>query len=128
MANAGTRRIRFVDLREAEIYNIVENGDSLSISFMNGDMELLKATFQDSENCAVLQYYVGYDLFKAYNDFVVYVSIKEDANVLISKDETVVDDSTPSGYAEVRADIQTVTIRKRTTDERLRILEKAMGV
>ena len=107
MANADTRRIRFVDLKEVEIYNIVENGDSLSISFMNGDMELLKATFQDSENCAVLQYYVGYDLFKAYNDFVVYVSIKEDANVLISKDETVVDDSTPSGYAEVRADIVT---------------------
>ena len=66
MANADTKRIRCVDLSELEIYNIVESGNSLQIQFKNATISDLIAKFKDSANCAILQYYVGLILTKAY--------------------------------------------------------------
>ena len=65
MSNVDTKRIRFVDLSELEVYNIVESGDSLQIQFKNATISDLIAKFKDSANCEILQYYVGLVLPKA---------------------------------------------------------------
>ena len=128
MANADTKRIRFVDLSELEVYNIIESGDSLQIQFKSATISNLIAKFKNSTNCEILQYYVGLVLSKAYADYIVYVSAVEDANVLISTDYATVDAATESGFAETRADIQTITIRKKTDSERISKLEEKVGV
>ena len=58
----------------------------------------------------------------------MYVSAVENANVLISTDYATVDTTTKSGFAETRADIQTITIRKKTDSERISKLEEKVGV
>ena len=128
MSNVDTKRIRFVDLSELEVYNIVESGDSLQIQFKNATISDSIAKFKDSTNCGILQYYVGLVLTKAYTGYIVYVSAVENANVLISTDYATVDTTTESGFAEVRADIQTITIRKKTDSERISKLEEKVGV
>ena len=128
MANADTKRIRFVDLSELEVYDLVENGDSLLIKFKNATISDLIAKFKDSTNCEILQYYVGLVLTKAYADYVVYVSAVETANVLLNIDYATVDETTESGFAETRADVQTITIRKKTDSERISKLEEKVGV
>ena len=128
MANADTKRIRFTDLSELEIYNIIENGDSLQIQFKNATISDLIAKYKDSTNCEILQYYVGLVLTKAYSDYIVYVSAVETANVLLSVDYATIDETTGSGFAETRADIQAITIRKKTDSERITELEAKVGV
>ena len=128
MSNVDTKRIRFVDLSELEIYNIIESGDSLQIQFKNATISDLIAKFKDSANCAILQYYVGLVLTKAYADYIVYVSAVETANVLLNVDYETIDKATESGFAETRADIQTITIRKKTDSERIAELEAKVGV
>lgn len=128
MSNVDTKRIRFVDSTELEVYNLIENGDSLQIQFKNATISDLIAKFKDSVNCAVLQYYVGLDLMKAYADYIVYVSAVENANVLVSIDYATIDSTTESGFAEIRADIQTISIRKKTDSERITGLEEKVGV
>ena len=128
MSNVDTKRIRFVDLSELEIYNIIENGDNLQIQFKSATISDLITKFKDSANCATLQYYVGLVLTKAYADYIVYLSAVENANVLLSVDYTTVDEATESGFAETRSDIQTITIRKKTDSERIAELEAKVGV
>ena len=117
-----------MDLSELEIYNIIESGDSLQIQFKNATISDLIAKFKDSANCAILQYYVGLVLTKAYADYIVYMSAVETANVLLNTDYATVDETTESGFAETRADIQTITIRKKTDSERIAELEAKVGV
>ena len=128
MANADTKRIRFVDLSELEVYNIIESGDSLQIQFKSAAISDLIAKFKNSANCEILQYYVGLVLSKAYADYIVYVSAVETANVLLNVDYATVDATTESGFAETRADVQTITIRKKTDSERISKLEEKVGV
>ena len=128
MSNVDTKRIRFVDSSELEIYNIIENGDNLQIQFKSATISDLIAKFKVSANCAILQYYVGLALTKAYADYIVYLSAVENANVLLSVDYATVDETTESGFAETRSDIQTITIRKKTDSERIAELEAKVGV
>ena len=125
---ASDKTIRFIDLTELTIHNISESGDNLTIDFTGKSMDDLITAFKKSENIAIIQYYVGFDLVKSFADFVVYVSAVEKANQLISIDYATTDSATESGFAETRSDIQTVIIRKKTLEERIAIVENAVGV
>lgn len=125
---ADLKKIRLVDLTELEVYNISEFGDSLSIDFIGKSLDVLSEIFQKQEVLSVIQYYVGFDLSKSYADYIIYVSASEQANILISIDYTVNDETTESKFKETRENIQTVVIRKRTLSERIQIIEERLGV
>lgn len=106
------KKIRFVDQTEIEIYNITQSGDTLVIDILNGDASTLEETFKDSDNLAVIQYYVDTDLMCAYAKFDQLQSYAKRMNQVLSVDYTTPNESTESGFEEVKADVLTVTLAK----------------
>ena len=60
------KKIRFSDNTELEIYNISCSGNTLTVEVLNGNSTELETLFKDSDNLAVIQYYVGTELVKGY--------------------------------------------------------------
>ena len=60
------KKIRFSDNTELEIYNISCSGNTLTVEVLNGKSTDLETLFKDSDNLAVIQYYVGTELVKGY--------------------------------------------------------------
>lgn len=106
------KKIRFVDQTEIEIYNITQSGDTLVIDILNGDATALEETFRDSDNLAVIQYYVDADMMCAYAKFDQLQSYAKRMAQVLSVDYTTPDESTESGFEEVKADVLTVTLAK----------------
>ena len=110
---ADIKKIRFYDLTYLDIYRITQSGDYLIMDFLELDMSTLIVKFNQSDNLKTIEYYVNDILVEPiYEDFVVYVSAFEKE----------------SGLVEVRGKIQTITIRKKTLEERVTILEESMGL
>lgn len=109
---ADIKKIRFYNLSELDIYNIAQNGDNLIIDFVDASMSELIEKFKQYETISIIEYYVNDKLIDTYKDFVVYVSAVEKR----------------SGGIEVSGLIQTITIRKKTLEERVKLLEESMGL
>ena len=106
------KKIRLVDQTEIEIYNITQSGDTLQIDILNGDASTLEETFKDSDNLAVIKYYVDTYLMCAYAKFDQLQSYTKRMNQVLSVDYTTPDESTESGFEEVKADVLTITLSK----------------
>ena len=110
---ADVKKIRFYDLTELDIYRITQSGDNLIIDFLGLDMSTLIDKFNQYDNLKTIEYYVNDILVEpTYENFTVYVSAVEKE----------------SGLVEVRGKIQTITIRKKTLEERVELLEESMGL
>lgn len=106
------KKIRFVDQTELEIYNITQSGDTLVIDILNGNATTLEEIFKDSDNLAVIQYYVDADMMCAYAKFDQLQSYTKRMDQVLSVDYMTPDETTDSGFEEVTADIFTVTLAK----------------
>lgn len=107
------KKIRLVDQTEIEVYNITQSGDTLQIDILNGDATALEETFRDSDNLAVIQYYVDADMMCAYAKFDQLQSYTKRMSQVLDVDYTTPpDESSDSGFAETKADVLTVTLAK----------------
>lgn len=106
------KKIRLVDQKEIEIYNITQSGDTLQIDILNGDATALEETFKDADNLSVIQYYVEEDLMIAYARFDQLQSYVKRMSQVLAVDYTIEDETTDSGFAETKADVLTVTLAK----------------
>ena len=106
------KKIRFSDNTELEIYNISCSGNTLTVEVLNGNSTDLETLFKDSDNLAVLQYYVGTELVKGYSGYTQMQKYEKRMNQTISTDYSTPDSSTESGFAEEKADISVITLIK----------------
>ena len=106
------KKIRFTDKTELEIYNISCSGNTLTVEILNGNSSDLETLFKDSDNLAVLQYYVGTELVKGYSGYTQLQKYEKRMNQTISTDYNTPDSSTESGFAEEKADISVITLIK----------------
>ena len=106
------KKIRFSDNTELEIYNISCSGNTLTVEILNGNSSDLETLFKDSDNLAVLQYYVGTELVKGYSGYTQLQEYKKRMDQTISTDYSTPDSSTESGFAEEKADISVITLVK----------------
>ena len=109
---AEIKKIQFYDLTELGIYNISQSGDYLTIDFIGKDLGLLIEKFKQPKLLEKIEYYVNDILKETYLNFIVYVSVNEQS----------------SGMVEITGDIQTITIRKKTLEERVLFLEERLGI
>lgn len=79
---------------------------------LNGNSTDLETLFKDSDNLAVLQYYVGTELMKGYSGYTQLQKYEKLMNQTISTDYSTTDSSTESGFAEEKADISVITLVK----------------
>lgn len=106
------KKIRFTDKTELEIYNISCYGNTLTVEILNGNSTDLETLFKDSDNLAVIQYYVGTDLMKGYSGYTQLQKYEKRMDQTISTDYNTTDSSTESGFAEDKADISVITLVK----------------
>lgn len=105
MANAETKRLRFYNLSELEVVSARQSGDSLVIDIITEEStDAIVEKFKDADNLKEISYYVGLDLFKTFDGFVVFES------------------------ATVLEDLLVIRIRKKTFDERLKEIEERIGI
>lgn len=128
------KKIRLVDGTEYEIYNISDTSDLLTISILDADATVMEQAFSDAANLAIIQYYVGADLMKAYARYSDLARYEKKMDQLMSIDYATVDDTTESGFAETRNDVLTLYINRvaQTTEaesltERVDALEEDMS-
>lgn len=108
------KKIRLVDQREIEVYNITESGNTLEVEILNGDSNEAEKLFSNSDNLATIQYYVGTDLMKGYAGFTKLRKYQKRIGQTISVNYEKPDVATESGFAEEKADVLTVTMEKPT--------------
>ena len=106
------KKIRLVDQKEIEMYNITQSGDTLQIDILNGDASTLEETFKDSDSLSVIQDYIEEDLMIAYARFDQLQSYVKRMSQVLAVDYTIEDETTDSGFAETKADVLTVTLAK----------------
>ena len=106
------KKIRFSDNTELEIYNISCSGNTLTVEVLNGNSTDIETLFKDSDNLAVIQYYVGTELMKGYSGYTQLQKYEKRMDQTISTDYSTTDSSTESGFAEEKADISVITIVK----------------
>ncbi len=105
-------KIRLVDGTEYEIYNKSDTETSLTIRILNADSTAMQTALTNKTNMAVIQYYVGTDLIKAYAGFVNLQWHRTLMDQTISIDYSAVDSTTASGFAETKANIFEAYITK----------------
>ncbi len=105
-------KIRLVDGTEYEIYNKSDTDTSLTIRILNADSTAMQTALTNKTNMAVIQYYVGTELIKAYADFVNLQGYRVYMNQTISIDYNTLDKTTASGFAETKANIFEAYITK----------------
>lgn len=105
LSNAETKRLRFYDLSEIEVISAKQSGDSLIVDIVTDEStDTIVEKFKEADNLKEISYYVGLDLFKQFDGFVVFES------------------------ATVLEELLVIRVRKKTFDERLREVEERMGI
>lgn len=108
------KKIRLADGSEYEVYDISDSSGSgpLKISMLNADATVMEGVLKDAERTAVIQYYVGADLIKGYARYTNLSKYEKNMDQLISVDYNTPDETTESGFAEIRADIYSAYLEK----------------
>ena len=109
---AEIKTIQFYDLTEVEILELKQSDNYLTIRFVGKDLTALIGYFNDTSKTKEIKYFVDGNLTEIYSNYIIYVS---SADVL-------------SGLVEVSGNIQTVVIRKKTLEERVKLLEERLEV
>ena len=98
--------------KELEIDGITQSGKFLQISIKSSDVKSIIDTFSNSENTAVMRYYVGTDLICGYAGFKKFVSLKYTPDVIASINYEQEDATTESGFADSHVAVCTVHMEK----------------
>lgn len=106
------KKIRLVDQTEIEVYNISSSNDTLVIDILNADASSTEEVFSNPDNLSIIQYYVGTELMKGYSGYTDLREYSKKKGLVISKDYSIPDSATESGFAEETADVLTIYLDK----------------
>lgn len=106
------KKIVFKSGKELEIDGITQSGKFLQISIKSSDVKSIIDTFSNSENTAVMRYYVGTDLICGYAGFKKFVSLEYMPDVIASINYEQEDATTESGFVESHVAVCTVHMEK----------------
>lgn len=106
------KKIVFKSGKELEIDGITQSGKFLQISIKSSDVKSIIDTFYNSENTAVMRYYVGTDLICGYAGFKKFVSLEYTPDVIASINYEQEDATTESGFVESHVAVCTVHMEK----------------
>lgn len=106
------KKIVFKSGKELEIDGITQSGKFLQIFIKSSDVKSIIDTFSNSENTAVMRYYVGTDLICGYAGFKKFVSLKYTPDVIASINYEQEDATTESGFVESHVAVCTVHMEK----------------
>lgn len=111
------KKIVFKSGKELEIDGITQSGNSLQISIKSSDVKSIIDTFSNSDNTAVMRYYVGIDLMCGYAGFKNFTRLEYTPDIVESINYEQEDVSTESGFVESHVDVCTVHMEKVETAE-----------
>lgn len=106
------KKIVFKSGKELEIDGITQSGKFLQISIKSSDVKSIIDTFSNSENTAVMRYYVGTDLICGYAGFKKFASLEYTPDVIASINYEQEDATTESGFVESHVAVCTVHMEK----------------
>lgn len=106
-------KIRFANDTEMEVSGVTQAGDTLRIETNTADVNAVVASFRDNlAATSRMRYYVGTDLLRGYTGYTLLTGVEFTPDVVSGIDYETEDETTESGFAEVKVDEVTVIMRR----------------
>lgn len=106
-------KIRFANDKEMEVSGVTQAGDTLRIETNTADVNAVVASFRDNlAATSRMRYYVGTDLLRGYTGYTLLTGVEFTPDVVSGIDYETEDETTESGFAEIKEDKVTVIMRR----------------
>lgn len=106
-------KIRFANDTEMEVSGVTQAGDTLKIEIDTADVSAVIGSFRDNlAATSRMRYYVGTDLLRGYTGYTLLAGVEFFPDVVTGIDYETEDETTESGFAEVKVDEVTVIMRR----------------
>lgn len=106
-------KIRFANDTEMEVSGVTQAGDTLRIEVRTADVNAVIGSFRDNlVATSRMRYYVGTDLLRGYTGYTKLTGVEFFPDVVTGIDYETEDETTESGFAEVKVDEVTVIMRR----------------
>lgn len=106
-------KIRFANDTEMEVSGVTQAGDTLRIEVKTADVNAVIGSFRDNlAATSRMRYYVGTDLLRGYTGYTLLAGVEFFPDVVTGIDYETEDETTESGFAEVKVDEVTVIMRR----------------
>lgn len=106
-------KIRFANDTEMEVSGVTQAGDILKIETDTADVNAVIGSFRDNlAATSRMRYYVGTDLLRGYTGYTLLTGVEFTPDVVSGIDYETEDETTESGFAEIKEDKVTVIMRR----------------
>lgn len=106
-------KIRFANDTEMDVSGVTQAGDTLRIEVKTADVNAVIGSFRDNlAATSRMRYYVGTDLLRGYTGYTLLAGVEFFPDVVTGIDYETEDETTESGFAEVKVDEVTVIMRR----------------
>ena len=106
-------KIRFANDTEMEVSGVTRAGDTLRIETNTANVNAVVASFRDNlAATSRMRYYVGTDLLRGYTGYTLLTGVEFTPDVVSGIDYETEDETTESGFAEIKEDKVTVIMRR----------------
>lgn len=106
-------KIRFANDTEMEVSGATQAGNTLRIETNTADVNAVVASFRDNlAATSRMRYYVGTDLLRGYTGYTLLAGVEFTPDVVSGIDYEMEDETTESGFAEIKVDKVTVIMRR----------------
>lgn len=106
-------KIRFANDTEMEVSGVTQAGDILKIETDTADVNAVIGSFRDNlAATSRMRYYVGTDLLRGYTGYTFLTGVEFTPDVVAGIDYETEDETTESGFAEIKVDKVTVIMRR----------------
>lgn len=106
-------KIRFANDTEMEVSGVTQAGDTLRIEVKTADVNAVIGSFRDNlAATSRMRYYVGTDLLRGYTGYTLLAGVEFFPDVVTGIDYETEDETTESGFAEIKEDKVTVIMRR----------------
>lgn len=105
-------KIVFSDNTEIQISDILQSGDTLTITIDTDNVNSIIVKFKNKDATSVMRYYADADLIRGYSGFTNLQNVVFTPDVTANINYEVEDKTTASGFAETIVDRCIVTMKK----------------
>lgn len=106
-------KIRFANDVEMEVSGVTQAGDTLKIETDTADVNAVIGSFRDNlAATSRMRYYVGTDLLRGYTGYTLLAGVEFTPDAVSGIDYETEDETTESGFAELKVDKVTVIMRR----------------
>lgn len=106
-------KIRFANDTEMDVSGVTQAGDTLRIEVKTADVNAVIGSFRDNlAATSRMRYYVGTDLLRGYTGYTLLAGVEFFPDVVTGIDYETEDETTESGFAELKVDEVTVIMRR----------------